>query len=285
MESEQEKSKSGKREVEREGRRVEIKRRCWKRVSRDSFEDFSSVIVREDDGLSLGVSVCACCFFVCDCCACCACCACFSWDVNVIGETVLSVSECEVVKPQTLSLSTKREAFFVESREDMNADGTPEKTPPAPRKKVRGIEYGGEHRWSTLDKVVMARVEHYLDRRESPGVDIEELEYSLLGPNELDVDITHIAMNAKGEKHQRLFHTFSQQGVSEFMVASVARWDEHSIILVIHERKCRELSQPVQHMSDKARMERTKILQSEVPEEFHKQIFQETTKLEERLSG
>ena len=127
----------------------------------------------------------------------------------------------------------------------MNVDGTPEKTPPASRKNIRGVECGGEHRRSTLDKAVMARMEHYLSRSESLEVDSEELEYYLLGPEESDVDIRHIALVARGEKHQRLFCTFSQQGTSEFLVASVARWDEHARMLVIHEQKCQELSQTV----------------------------------------
>ena len=42
----------------------------------------------------------------------------------------------------------------------MNTDGTV-------RKKIRGIEHGGDHRWSTLDKAVMTTIEHYLDRRQS----------------------------------------------------------------------------------------------------------------------
>ena len=58
----------------------------------------------------------------------------------------------------------------------MITDGTSEKTPPAFRKKIRGIEYGGGHRLSTLDTVVVTRMEYYLDRSESLGVDIEELE-------------------------------------------------------------------------------------------------------------
>ena len=56
----------------------------------------------------------------------------------------------------------------------MNTDGTPEKTPQAPRKNICGMEYGGEHLRSKLDKVVIARMEHYLERSESLEVDIEE---------------------------------------------------------------------------------------------------------------
>ena len=96
-----------------------------------------------------------------------------------------------------------REAYIVESQEDMSIDGTPGKTPQASRKKIRGIEYGGEHRWSTLDKVVMAKLEHYLDRSESLEVDTEELEYYLIGP---DVDIRHIERNTE-EKGNKGFST------------------------------------------------------------------------------
>ena len=61
------------------GDRVEVKRRCWKRVSSDVFEDFDFMTewLRMMGILWVFRCVCACCFFVCDCCDCCACCACF----------------------------------------------------------------------------------------------------------------------------------------------------------------------------------------------------------------
>ena len=49
----------------------------------------------------------------------------------------------------------------------------------------------------TLDKAVTARTEHYLDRSERLEVDIEELDNYLLGPEELDVDIRHIALTRR----------------------------------------------------------------------------------------
>ena len=90
-----------------------------------------------------------------------------------------------------------------------------------------GMEYGGEHRWTARDRVVMVRLVRYQDRSESLEVDIEELEDCLLRP-----------LNARGEKHRRLFHTLSSQELSEFLVASVERWDEYSRMLSIHEQKC-----------------------------------------------
>ena len=49
---------------------------------------------------------------------------------------VLCDSDCEVVEPQTLSLSRKREAFLVENQEHMNFDGAMVKAPPASRRKI-----------------------------------------------------------------------------------------------------------------------------------------------------
>ena len=118
--------------------------------------------------------------------------------------SVFADSDCECVESQTFSVSRKRDAPFVASQGDMNIGGTLEKTPPVSRKKIRGIEYGGKRRWTARDRTVIAKMEHYLDRCESLEVNIEELEYYLLDPDELDVDIRHIALNARGEQQQGL---------------------------------------------------------------------------------
>ena len=68
-EAKQEESKSWKREVEREGERVEIKRRCWDRVSSDVFDDLSFG-GGECWGFHWVFGVCACCASVCACCDC-----------------------------------------------------------------------------------------------------------------------------------------------------------------------------------------------------------------------
>ena len=61
-------------------------------------------------------------------------------NVSVLGEVALSDSDCEFGESQTFSLSRKREAPFVEDQEDMNIDGTPVKTHPVSRKKIRGTD-------------------------------------------------------------------------------------------------------------------------------------------------
>ena len=55
----------------------------------------------------------------------------FSW-VNGDCEVVYT-SDCEFVEPPTLSLSRKREAFFVEGQEDVSIDRAPVKAPSASR--------------------------------------------------------------------------------------------------------------------------------------------------------
>ena len=74
-----------------------------------------------------------------------------------------------------------------------------------------------------------------------------------------------------------------------FLVATVARWDEHARMLVIHEQKCQELSQTIKYTTEQQEklldvQERRKSLLKEASQEFSKQIFQEITKLQERLS-
>ena len=90
---------------------------------------------------------------------------------------------------------------------------------------------------------------------------------------ELDVDIWYLALHARGEQQQRLFHTFSQKGTSDFLVATVARWDEHEKMLVSLEQKCQEHRQAVEPIGERQ------------SEEFQKQIFQEIKELEGRLSA
>ena len=67
----------------------------------------------------------------------------------------------------------------------------------------------------------------YLDNSEALKVDSKELEDQVPAPNEPRVDIDHIAVQARGEQHQRLSQIFTRQGAKEILVASVARWEEH----------------------------------------------------------
>ena len=137
--------------------------------------------------------------------------------VSSIGEVVFSDSECESVASQTFfffSLSLWKGAMrsFSKIEKDMNAEGTRQGTPPAPTKGIRGMEYGGERRWSTLDKTVTARTEHFQYRSESLEGDIEKLEYYPRGPEESDVDIRHLALKSKRRTASKAFPHFQSAG-------------------------------------------------------------------------
>ena len=124
-------------------------------------------------------------------------------------------------------LSRKRQAFCVEGREDLNCERTPVKAPPASRRKVMphppqqgrqpsneamqlhmevddqencscGMEYEGERRWTARDRVVITRMEQYLDESDSLKVEVDELEL-LLGPEDSEVDLRHI-LSMRGRK-------------------------------------------------------------------------------------
>ena len=75
-----------------------------------------------------------------------------------------------------------------------------------------GMEHGGAHRWTRRDRAVVARMEQHLDRSESLKVEIEELEYCLVGPEESDIDIRHITMNARGKKASQALSNFQWTG-------------------------------------------------------------------------
>ena len=154
----------------------------------------------------------------------------------MLEEAVFFDSDCEFVESQSFSFSAKSEGSSLEGQGGMSIEGTPEKTPPASRRKIHAIGCGDDLWWVPLFQAVMARMENYLNRCESLEVETKELEYSLLAPEEQDVGLRRIALHASGDRHQRLFHTFSQQGRSEFWVASVARWDEARVACG-HDRK------------------------------------------------
>ena len=74
------------------------------------------------------------------------------------------------------------------------------------------------------------------------------------------------------------------------MVASVARWDEYSRMLWIHEQMCQEFSQIIKYLSERqeqllAILERKKSLLREAPDDLRKRMFQEIRELDDRISG
>ena len=139
----EEESRSGKRNAEREEEKTVVdKRRCVKPVSGDAVEEFNRVEDSDGCGNSWGD-------LLGDLCDLCGCVPEVSSGVLVVtdvldspsslvvmSEALLSDFDCEIVEPQSSSLARKRQAFLVESQEDMNHHGTPVKALPASRRKI-----------------------------------------------------------------------------------------------------------------------------------------------------
>ena len=110
-------------------------------------------------------------------------------NMNVVCNVVFTDSDCELVEPQTISLSRKREASVVlesETEKAMDADGV-------------------NSPWTAREGVLIAKVEQYLEKSESIQVEISELEHFLLGPEDADISITSFAENARDEGGQSKF--------------------------------------------------------------------------------
>ena len=152
-------------------------------------------------------------------------------------------------------------------------DNSPEEVPPTTRRKTQEVDCGVDHRSVAVYQAVAHRMQDFLNKSEVMKVDAQELQFHVLAPNEANIDIKHIVMQARGERRQRLFHAFSKQGANEILVASAARRDEHQIMLIILEQKSQELCQAIKQVSERhdllaAQMERMKTLQKDVPDKF-----------------
>ena len=62
------------------------------------------------------------------------------------------------------------------------------------------------------DRTVIAKMEQYLNESDNMKVEIEELEL-LLGPEDSEVDLRSILMNAKRKKDRRIFEISSARRV------------------------------------------------------------------------
>ena len=112
------------------------------------------------------------------------------------------------------------------------------------------MDCGVNQRWAAIYQAVARGMLSHLDYSEALKVDTKELEDHVLAPNERRVDIDHIARQARGERHQRLFQIFSRQGAKEILVAGVARW-EHLRLLIVLDAKCLDLGEAIEQLSEK----------------------------------
>ena len=97
---------------------------------------------------------------------------------------VFSDSDCEFVEPQTLLLTRKREASVaLESETERTIGSRKRKLPPR----------------TARERVLIAKMEQYLEKRDSIHVEISELEHFFPGPEDSDISIRLFGANAREE--------------------------------------------------------------------------------------
>ena len=125
-----------------------------------------------------------------------------------LGVHSLSVSDC-----CTAVLFFLQKASSLPHGQSRRCEqGSPEDGPPLSRRRTHEVDCGVDQRWAAVYHSVARRILSNLDHSEVLKVNTGDLEHHVLAPNEPDVDMKHIVMQATGEKHQRLFQVFSRQG-------------------------------------------------------------------------
>ena len=108
-------------------------------------------------------------------------------DVSVGCEVVFSDSDCEFIVPQTSSLSRSPEASAVLESET---------------KPVMEVEYTNPP-WTARERLLIDKMEQYLEESGSIQVEVTELEHDLLGPEDADICIKSYAEGARDESGAR----------------------------------------------------------------------------------
>ena len=170
----------------------------------------------------------------------------------------------------------------MESQRDMKVASSAEDVQQLSRRETQEVNCEVSKSWAVVDQSIIRRMLSYLDNSEALKVGTKALAEPVIAPNEPRCcqHIEHIARQASGEPHQRLFQIFSRQGAKEILVASVERWEEHPRMLKVLERECLDFSEAIEQLSEKQEllatlMESKKCLQKGAPERFQEQIFQE----------
>ena len=132
------------------------------------------------------------------------------------------------------------------------------------------------------------RMLRYLEDSEDLKVIISELKGQLDTPEEEGFSIMQIAQQARNDKGQKIFETF-RQGADELYIASLARWDTQLKGLAELERRCQDMIQEVELLSERQEvlkgMVEDKIrLQSKATEKYDETTFEELRELEVKKS-
>ena len=136
-----------------------------------------------------------------------------------------------------------------------------------------------KRKWFAAFEDAARKMLKYLVDSEDVKVGLGELKEHLEAPEEADISIMQIAKQAMNERGQKLFQIFRQEE-NEVYIASLARWDTQLKGLVELERRCQDLMQEVELLSERQEVlaglvEDKSRLQSKATEKYSETIFEE----------
>ena len=150
------------------------------------------------------------------------------------------------------------------------------------RRNVQDFDDEVDQSWTAAYGWTAKKMLKHLEDTEAFKVSTRDLKEQFFSPDESnDISIVRVARQARSEKSKKLFQIFRQG--TNVLIASMARWEEHSRGLVVLERHCLALREEVVHLSEKQEvlatlMEGKMSLQKVAPEKFQERVFQEFKK-------
>ena len=100
------------------------------------------------------------------------------------------------------------------------------------RRMAQEVDYEVNQNWTAIYQTI---ARSYLDESEALKASTKEFKELVLTPKEPSVNIECIARQAKSEKRKKL----------------LASWKEHLRVFIVLERECLELSEEIEHLSEK----------------------------------
>ena len=155
-------------------------------------------------------------------------------------------------------------------------------------KESQGLEEEDKRKWCTAYENATRKMLKYLEENEDVKVGLSELKEQLETSEESGILIIQIAKQAWNERGHKLFQIFRQEE-DDVYITSLARRDTQLKRLVELERRCQELMQEVNLLSERQEvlaclMEDRSRLQSKASAKYYETIFEERRELVQKKS-
>ena len=162
----------------------------------------------------------------------------------------------------------------------MSITNSPEEVPPTTRRKIQAVNCGVDHGWTAVYQTVAKRMFDYLNKSEVLKVNVRELEFHVLAPNERNRyrHRAHCDASSRlsvGREQMRLWSPVCREG------------EAHQRMPIMLEQKSQERCQAIEQISERqkllaTRLEKIRYVQKGAPDKFHEQMFLDKKDLEEQ---